>query len=105
MTWVGKGVLLILSKNDFSGALGAFDNALKANPNNIPALLGKGQIYYNRGSYHEALKCYQQVLQINPNCPAYVRIGLGICFYKLGNNELATLAFSRVLELVWKETK
>ena len=99
MTWVGKGVLL-LSKNEIGRASEDFDNALKGNPKNIPALLGKGCVLYNKGNYHEALKIYQQILKINPNAPANVRIGLGLCFYKLGNYELAELAFSRVLELV-----
>ena len=33
-----------------------------------------------------------------PNCPAAVRLGIGLCRYKLGQFEKARQAFERVLQ-------
>eukprot|EP01114_Cavostelium_apophysatum_P004221 TRINITY_DN1439_c0_g2_i1.p1 TRINITY_DN1439_c0_g2~~TRINITY_DN1439_c0_g2_i1.p1 ORF type:complete len:1096 (-),score=375.65 TRINITY_DN1439_c0_g2_i1:61-3174(-) len=98
LTWVGKAVLL-LCRGDVTRASDYFDNVLKANPKNVPALLGKGCIYFNKGSYDEALKCYRTVLLTNPHCSASVRLGLGLCYYRLNKKEPARLSFERVLQL------
>ena len=52
-------------------------------PNNIPALLGKACIAYNgsKKDYKGALAFYKKALRTNPNCPASVRLGLGLCEY------------------------
>lgn len=35
---------------------------------------------------------------MHPNCPAAVRLGIGLCRYKLGQLEKARQAFERVLQ-------
>ena len=42
---------------------------------------------------------YKKALRTNPECPAAVRLGMGHCFMKLGNQDKARLAFERALEL------
>ena len=42
-------------------------------PNNIPSLLGKACIMYNRKDYKAALAVYKKVLRLSPNCKANVR--------------------------------
>jgi RNA polymerase-associated protein CTR9 len=66
---------------------------------NLAALLGKACSHFHRGFYREALSLYAQALRLNPALPANVRLGLGLCHYKLGNDAIAKKAFQRVLEL------
>ena len=57
--------------------------------NNIPSLLGKACIAFNKKDYRGALAYYKKALRTNPNCPAAVRLGMGHCFVKLGKLEKA----------------
>lgn len=69
-------------------------------PENIPSLLGKACIEFNKkeaSGKRAALQYYKRALQVCPNCPADVRLGLGICFYKLNMIEKAEHAFLRAL--------
>merc|ERR1711962_418945 len=66
---------------------------------NIPSLLGKACIAFNKKDYKGALMNYKKALRTNPSCPASVRLGMGHCFLKLGNTEKARLAFDRALAL------
>lgn len=40
----------------------------------------------------------KRALQVYPSCPAAVRLGIGLCRYKLGQFEKARQAFERVLQ-------
>nr|GEW82826.1 protein CTR9 homolog [Tanacetum cinerariifolium] len=97
-TWVGKGQLL-LAKGDVDQAFSAFKIVLDGDRDNIPALLGQACVEFNRGKYSNSLEMYKRVLQVYPRCPAAVRLGIGLCRYKLGQFERAKQAFERVLEL------
>ncbi|KAK9275357.1 hypothetical protein L1049_022621 [Liquidambar formosana] len=97
-TWVGKGQLL-LAKGDVEQAFAAFKIVLDGDRNNVPALLGQACVEFNRGRYSDSLQLYKRALQVYPNCPAAVRLGIGLCRYKLGQFEKAQLAFHRVLQL------
>lgn len=52
-----------------------FNFVLNQSPNNIPSLLGKACIAYNKKDYRGALAFYKKALRTNPNCPAAVRLG------------------------------
>lgn len=41
----------------------------------------------------------KRALQVYPDCPAAVRVGIGLCCYKLGQIEKARKAFQRVLQV------
>nr|XP_043614945.1 protein CTR9 homolog [Erigeron canadensis]XP_043614946.1 protein CTR9 homolog [Erigeron canadensis]XP_043614947.1 protein CTR9 homolog [Erigeron canadensis] len=97
-TWVGKGQLL-LAKGDVDQAFAAFKIVLDGDRDNIPALLGQACVEFNRGKYLSSLEMYKRVLQVYPRCPAAVRLGIGLCRYKLGQFERAKQAFARVLQL------
>ena len=58
-------------------------------PNNIPALLGKACIAFQKKDYKGALFFYKKALKFNPNCPADVRLGMGHCFAKLSKLDKA----------------
>lgn len=91
---------MLLQQGQLEHAMTHFDTALTSNPKMIPAMLGKANVLFNQKKYKEALEYYKKVLLLNPNCPADVRLGIGLCYYKLENLEKAQLAFQRVLQLV-----
>ncbi|KAJ4896936.1 Protein CTR9-like protein [Raphanus sativus] len=96
-TWVGKGQLL-LAKGEIDNAFQAFTIGL-GNSDNVPALLGQASVEFYRGRFSESLQLYKRVLQVHPGCPAAVRLGIGLCRYKLGQLDKARQAFDRVLQL------
>ncbi|XP_060191121.1 protein CTR9 homolog [Lycium barbarum] len=97
-TWVGKGQLL-LAKGDVEQAFAAFKIVLDGDRDNVPALLGQACVQFSRGRYSDSLELYKRALQVYPECPAAVRLGIGLCRYKLGQLEKAKQAFGRVLQL------
>lgn len=97
-TWVGKGQLL-LAKGELEQASAAFKIVLDGDRDNVPALLGQACVQFNRGFYSDSLELYKRALQVFPNCPGPVRLGIGLCRYKLGQFQKARQAFQRVLQL------
>ncbi|XP_071911195.1 protein CTR9 homolog [Coffea arabica] len=97
-TWIGKGQLL-LAKGDVEQAFAAFKIVLDGDRDNVPALLGQACVHFSRGRYSDSLELYKRALQVFPQCPAAVRLGIGLCRYKLGQTEKAKQAFERVLQL------
>ncbi|KAH7572071.1 hypothetical protein ACOSP7_015084 [Xanthoceras sorbifolium] len=97
-TWVGKGQLL-LAKGEVEQASSAFKIVLEADRDNVPALLGQACVEFNRGRFSDSLELYKRALQVYPDCPGAVRIGIGLCRYKLGQFEKARRAFQRALQL------
>jgi len=97
---VGKGFLYI-ARNEFDKAHKILDWQLGSNngDNHIPALLGKACILFNTQKYTAALKVYRKVLTVNPNCPASVRVGMGVCYQRLNQTEKAKAAFDRARAL------
>ena len=96
--WFGKGKLL-LAKGDVEQASAAFKIVLDEDRDNVPALLGQACIEFNRGCYNESLELYKRALQMHPNCPEAIRLGIGLCHYKLCQFDKARQAFERVLQL------
>lgn len=71
-------------------------------PENVPSLLGRACIEFNKkeaNGKRTALSLYKKALQVCPNCPADVRLGLAICFYKLNMPDKAEEAFLKALSL------
>ncbi|PSS20777.1 hypothetical protein CEY00_Acc09816 [Actinidia chinensis var. chinensis] len=97
-TWVGKGQLL-LAKGDVEQASAAFKIVLDGDRDNVSALLGQACVQFSRGRYSDSLELYKRSLQVYPQCPGAVRLGIGLCRYKLGQYEKAKQAFQRVLQL------
>merc|ERR1740129_1102728 len=76
-----------------------FNFVLSQAQSNIPSLLGKACIAFNKKDYKGSLAYYKKALRTNPGCPASVRLGMGHCFLKLGNTDKARMAFQRALDL------
>ncbi|KAG0229417.1 protein required for normal CLN1 and CLN2 G1 cyclin expression [Actinomortierella wolfii] len=96
--WIGKG-LLLLARGSVDEALRHFKQVLSGSPRCLPALMGIARIQYMREQYQQALTTYRMVLRINPGCQPDPRIGMGLCFFKLGMNNAAAMAFERAAEL------
>ena len=78
-----------------------FDNALDSSQTNIPAILGKACVHYHQKEYRKALVRFSAAITLHPNASngASVRVGLGLCWLKLGHTALAHAAFDRALAL------
>jgi RNA polymerase-associated protein CTR9 len=100
MTWLGKGVLLLL-QGRLEEATAAFNSAAMSDTTkeNVLVRLGLATVCVQRKAYAEALKHYKTALQINPNLPGYTRLGFAVCYYHLGDYNQCRLAFERVLSL------
>uniref|UniRef100_A0A8D0DPK0 RNA polymerase-associated protein CTR9 homolog n=1 Tax=Salvator merianae TaxID=96440 RepID=A0A8D0DPK0_SALMN len=96
---LGRACFCLLEGDKMDQADAQFHFVLNQSPNNIPALLGKACISFNKKDYRGALAYYKKALRTNPGCPAEVRLGMGHCFVKLNKLEKARLAFSRALDL------
>ncbi|XP_071957066.1 RNA polymerase-associated protein CTR9 homolog [Antedon mediterranea] len=96
---LGRACFFLLEGDKMDQADAQFNFVLNQDASNIPALLGKACISFNRKDYRGALAYYKKALRTNPNCPAAVRLGMGHCFMKLGKFEKARLAFVRAMAL------
>ncbi|MEQ2180740.1 protein required for normal CLN1 and CLN2 G1 cyclin expression [Goodea atripinnis] len=96
---LGRACFCLLEGDKMDQADAQFHFVLNQSTNNIPALLGKACISFNKKDYKGALAYYKKALRTNPGCPAEVRLGMGHCFVKLNKLEKARLAFGRALEL------
>ena len=61
-------------------------------------MIGRACILFNRERFQEALEQYRKALYTNPRCPASVRVGMAMCFYRLGDLDLAAKALTRALQ-------
>jgi RNA polymerase-associated protein CTR9 len=96
---LGRAYFCLLEGDKMEQADNQFNFVLNQSPNNIPALLGKACLSFNKKDYRGALAFYKKALRTNPKCPGVVRLGMGHCFLKLNNPEKAKLAFQRAIEL------
>ncbi|XP_076339000.1 RNA polymerase-associated protein Ctr9 [Tachypleus tridentatus] len=96
---LGRAYFCMLEGDKMDQADAQFNFVLNQSPNNIPSLLGKACIAFNKKDFRGALAFYKKALRTSPKCPAAVRLGMGHCFYKLGKHEKAKLAFERALQL------
>ncbi|KAF9185271.1 protein required for normal CLN1 and CLN2 G1 cyclin expression [Haplosporangium sp. Z 767] len=100
-TMVSKG-LLLLARNSLDEAYRQFSQIPGEKPFIIPALLGMARIDFIRENYSEALTRYRKVLELQSDVVLPTpnpRLGMGLCFYKLGMVEQALLAFERCVEM------
>lgn len=88
---MGRAYFSMLEGDKMEQADAQFNFVLNQSPNNIPALLGKACIFFNRKDYKGALAYYKRVIRRNPRSPAVVRVGIGHCYLKLGNHDKAML--------------
>eukprot|EP00877_Chromochloris_zofingiensis_P002087 jgi/Chrzof1/1187/Cz01g43270.t1 len=101
LPWLASG-FLALAKDDQLGAMKDFREAAKRKHNghaNIAGYLAQAAVQFNQNKFHEALDLYRLALRENPLAPAEVRLGLGACYFRLGNLAKSEAAYERVLAL------
>ncbi|XP_002733846.1 RNA polymerase-associated protein CTR9 homolog, partial [Saccoglossus kowalevskii] len=96
---LGRACFCLFEGDKMDQADAQFNFVLNQSPNNIPSLLGKACISFNKKDFRGALAYYKKALRTTPNCPAAVRLGMGHCFMKLSKLDKARLAFERALQL------
>ncbi|KAI9140193.1 hypothetical protein BKA69DRAFT_1116312 [Paraphysoderma sedebokerense] len=106
-SWLSKG-LLYLARNNVDQALNQFTLVLQSTPDSLPATLGQAVALSRKGDWKSSLRSYQRVLKllsvepfkdVSKDVGCMVRLGIGICFEKLGMLNEAKYAFDRVLDL------
>ncbi|KAI5118232.1 hypothetical protein M0805_008868 [Coniferiporia weirii] len=88
-----------LARTELDDAFRSFEAVLGQKPTNIVALLGKARIAYARKQYSQALRLFQQVLQMSPNAQPDPRIGIGLCFWAMDQKVKAKACWERSLEV------
>jgi tetratricopeptide (TPR) repeat protein len=68
LIWCAKRAEYFTSSGMSKQATNVWNNILKLNPNNIDALIAKGNLCLDSNSY-EADKCFDKILKINPKSP------------------------------------
>ena len=96
---LSRAFFCLLGTDKLEQANAQFDFVLSTSPSNVAALVGKACIAFNKKDHKTALALYKKALRINPNAPASVRLGMGLCFAKMAKLAKAKLAFERALEL------
>ena len=89
-----------LARTELDDAFRSFEVVLGAKSTNIVALLGKARIAYARKQYPQALRLFQQVLQLKPDAQPDPRVGIGLCFWSMDKKALAKACWERSLEVV-----
>jgi RNA polymerase-associated protein CTR9 len=97
---LSRAYFCLLDADKLDQADAQFNFVLSTNSHNLAALVGKACIAFNKKDYKNALNLYKKALKLNPSsAPASVRLGLGLCFFKMSKVAKAKLAFERALEL------
>ncbi|KAK0417353.1 hypothetical protein QR680_012959 [Steinernema hermaphroditum] len=96
---LGRAYFCLVEGNKVDQADTQFNFVINQASNNIPAMLGKACIAFQKKDYKSALFFYKKAIKLKPDCPADVRVGIGYCLYRLGKHEKARMAFERALEL------
>jgi len=102
MSFVGKG-LMNLAQGRTEQARFFFDTTLKNTKNSnrgvLPALLGMAAVCYAEGRHDAAAEYYCTAITEFPDSPASVRVGLGLCCYRLGQVDRARACMERAVSM------
>lgn len=92
---------LSLSTGNYNDSLVSAQAILSKDADNCWARLVRARVLYQRKNYRGALQLYQSVLNDQPGADMRPdpRLGVGLCFWQLGDHEHALLAWTRALQL------
>ncbi len=76
----------------------AYGHVLKLDPDNLEALRGIGDIYYDTSKYDEAIAAYEHYLKKKPDDPE-VSTDLGTMYLYTGNADQALVQYQRALRI------
>ncbi|RSH95616.1 hypothetical protein EHS25_000708 [Saitozyma podzolica] len=93
---MGK-VILHLARGNPNLAHPLVERLLGRQPNNLIALTAQARLQFARRLHEAALATYQKLLSLSPDMNPDPRIGLGLCFWVLGDRVKARAAWERSL--------
>jgi tetratricopeptide (TPR) repeat protein len=87
-------------KGNHLEATEAFKNALKINPNHIPAYLGLGTAYGNTGHHKEAVAIFKQGIQLDPGhrSAPQMQMNIAVMAHHMKNGKVAVQYAKKALQ-------
>ncbi|KWU41627.1 TPR-like protein [Rhodotorula sp. JG-1b] len=86
---------LAMAQGQLDRASKLWEIILADEPTHLVALMGKARCQFSQRAFRPALKTYQHVLRLSPQFLPDPRIGIGLCFWMLGDREKARRAWER----------
>ncbi|GAA5970540.1 hypothetical protein JCM8115_002734 [Rhodotorula mucilaginosa] len=86
---------LAMAQGQLDRASKLWEMILADEPTHLVALMGKARCQFSQRAFRPALKTYQHVLRLSPQFLPDPRIGIGLCFWMLGDREKARRAWER----------
>lgn len=75
------------------------DNLKQGQATATPLLLVlQSLVDFGKENYEGCLRHLKDVIMMNPRSPPSIWLGIGLCYYRLGNITKARIAFQRVLD-------
>ncbi|CAF1180570.1 unnamed protein product [Rotaria sordida] len=96
---LGRAYICLLEGDKMDQAEQQFNFVLNQMQNNIPALLGRACIAFNKKDYRQALNLYKRALKQAPENSSGIHVGLANAFAKLNKLEKAELSFNRAIDI------
>ncbi len=88
----------MLALENYTFALESYDQALKLDPQNVRALVGRGDALRRMGQQEPALESYNSALELDPGNIRALE-GKGDVLFKQGDLRGALAAYDRVVDL------
>lgn len=92
---------LLRDKGDFDGAIAAYTEAIRLNPENAQPYSGRGQAYLRKGEFDKAIADYTEAIRLEPQS-ARAFGGRGWCYEQKGDNRKAVADFAQAKKLEYK---
>jgi len=90
---------IMVATLQFENALKTAEQIIARESTNIIAQMAKARTLIARRTHRQALKLYQSILRLSPRCLPDPRIGIGICFWHLGDQITAQKAWERSIAM------
>lgn len=82
---------------NYQGLIEEYRRTLAEDENNLSAMIGLGNAYFDSGQWKQAIGMYEKALRLDPR-NADIRTDLGTAYEKLGMTEKALAEFHRALK-------
>ena len=92
---------VLRDKGDFDGAIAAYTEAIRLNPENAHPYSNRGQAHLRKGEFDEAIADYNEAILINQKngCIFYAR---GYSYWQKGDKGKAKVDFAQAKKLGYK---
>ena len=90
--------LMSQEKKDYSKVIEHYSNAIKLNPQMVPAYNNRGTAYSEKGAYDRAIEDYNKAIQSTPNEASFYS-NRGLAYSEKGKNDRAIEDLNKAIEL------